>query len=56
MMHWDEYGQYSQFGWHVHRLHDGAFGGRYTKHNIVGRHWHGNTSDGGSLGAFLRGR
>jgi hypothetical protein len=50
----DDHGKNSEHGWHVHRIHDGALGGRYTASNIVARHWRGNISDGGRLGAILR--
>jgi hypothetical protein len=54
LMDWHEYGQLNQRGWHVHQIIDGAIGGRFTRSNIIARHWRGNTDDSGSLGAILR--
>jgi hypothetical protein len=54
LMDWHEFGQLNQRGWHVHQIVDGALGGRYTRSNIIARHWRGNGNDGSSLGGILR--
>ena len=50
---WSEYGQLSQYGWHVHHRIDQVLGGRHTATNLVARHWRGNTQAGADLGALL---
>ena len=49
-----DYGAYSEFGWQVDHIQPIALGGLLGEFlNMRPRHWHGNTSAGGLLGALL---
>ena len=48
-----EYGQLSEFGWEVDHSVPLGVGGADSSQNIRARHWRGNRSAGGILGALL---
>ncbi len=56
LIDWDEYGKYSQYGWHIDHINPLALGGRDSPENLRARHWRGNCGSGGLLGSLLSGR
>lgn len=49
-----EYGQLSAFGWEIDHITPSGVGGIDHSDNLRARHWRGNRSSGGILGAFLK--
>jgi hypothetical protein len=49
VIHWDEYGLQSTFGWHIDHIVPLAVGGPDELYNLRARHWEGNTRAGGRL-------
>lgn len=55
VIRWSEYGQRTQFGWHIdHFPIPKALGGTDHPSNLRALHWRDNCSHGGSLGSRLR--
>lgn len=50
---WNEYGLTSPFGWELDHIFPSSIGGVDTIYNLRARHWLGNRSAGGALGAAL---
>jgi hypothetical protein len=50
---WDEYGQYSDYGWQIDHAWPTALGGADTYANKRARHWRGNSRAGGILGGII---
>jgi hypothetical protein len=53
IIHWDEYGKYSDYGWHIDHEKPLALGGADMLLNLRARHWRGNTRAGGLLGSVF---
>jgi len=53
IIRWSEYGQRTVFGWHIDHAVPTALGGLDAPSNLRARHWLGNCSAGGILGALL---
>lgn len=50
---WFEYGKTSAFGWQIDHITPTALGGGDVPGNVRARHYIGNTSAGGLLGALF---
>ena len=55
-MVWHQHGEYSEFGWQVDHIIPKALGGPDIPSNVRARHWRGNSSAGGVIGALLNKR
>ena len=53
LIFFEQYGQYSDYGWQIDHAHPSALGGLDVHANKRPRHWRGNSSAGGILGALL---
>jgi len=52
-INWSEYGKTSAFGWQIDHIIPVSLGGSDVPSNVRARHYLGNTSAGGILGALL---
>ena len=53
MICWGDYGKLTEYGWEIDHIHPSGIGGLDNLANIRARHWRGNRSAGGILGALL---